>query len=363
MRTKQPYRSLLFAAGLPALLLASACAEKPHPLALTRIEENRMDVVLLSPPDRGGEPAGEEPKVLTPFSFEPLWNPARTLLAFTRIAVGAESVRVLSLYEPGKNNYFDIATMSPEYWTGYGFAPAWHPTGRALAFKMRSASDSGVFIAIFLRNRTVKLLPDPASQIRDLCWGDSGLFFTVQMGPGAAAPLELRYVELPPPDQIAPDDPVRLAGESRILGPGRQPRFHAGQVYFLRDTERGFDLLRKNPAGGRELTLAADVGPYFEIGPDGTIAYLSDPEKQGRPIRVTLLHPGRGEPEVTAASAYRMRFSPDGKRLLGLWVTAGAPRYFVYDLKTRRATEVAALREGFSAQVLAELVNRPLFDW
>ena len=261
MSTARSHRFLLFVAGLSTILLAGACARKPLPLALTLLEENRMDVVLLEPPSAGAKSRGE-PKTLVPFSFEPLWNPARTLLSFTRIAVGAESARVLSLYEPSKESYLDVASMSPQQWAGYGFSPAWHPSGRALAFKSRSAQDSGVFAAVFQRQRTVKLLPDPSSQIRELCWAAPGLLFTVQIDSNPGSPFELRYVALPPPDQIAPDDPVRLAGTSRILGPGRLPRFHAGLVYFLRETARGSDLIRRSLAeSSKEETLASGVGP------------------------------------------------------------------------------------------------------
>ncbi|MEW6778328.1 MAG: hypothetical protein AB1405_18665 [Bdellovibrionota bacterium] len=357
----------LFPAILVLFLCAlGACGTKPPALALTRIENERMDVVLFQQQDVTSDGAIlAEVSPLAPFAFEPLWNPAHRWLAFTRIDLVAGGQRVLALYDREGKKARDVAAMTPAHWSGYGFTPSWHPSGQAIAFKVRSERDSGVYAAILAGERIVQILPDPNFQIRELCWGEAGLFFTVEIPDEG---WDLRWVKLPPPSDLAAPDPLRLAGSSVSLGQGLRPVAFGGALYYVRPREKGlaFDLVRDplKGAGGAGLeVLATNVGPYFDISSDGVIAYQSDSSGGTRPVEIALLRPGKKEPEAAAVSAFRFCFSPDGKKLAGLWLVAGTPRYFLYDIKSRRAVEIGALRGDLSANALAQLMDRPLLDW
>ncbi|MCB0218223.1 MAG: hypothetical protein KDH09_00890, partial [Chrysiogenetes bacterium] len=301
------------------------------------------------------------------FAFEPHWNPARTMIAFTRINVATKAQRMLSLYDVEQDKVIDVATMKPEDWTGYGFSPTWSPHGDALAFKVRNSDEgAAVYVVSVKHGKATRILPDVAGEIGELYWNEKGLFFSVREGGPKGPARRLRWVELPPVSDLVTIDPLALARQSVDVGEGSEPRYYDGSLYYLRsskDHSQQFDLVRDELVGAEPEIVLSGVGPYFEIGPDGTIAYQSDPTGGSRPVRLTILRPGQSKGEVTRVSAFRFRFSPDGKRLACLWLVGGRPGYFVYDHRSKEIWALSAFRGDFTADALASLVNRPLFDW
>lgn len=361
-----PSRIFPCLAALLASASLAACGATSKPLALTLVDTERMDVVRVAP---GEDPLGDEEdyiETVSSFAFEPHWNPQRTRIAFTRINVSGEGRRVLSIYLVEEGRIIDVAMMSRADWTGYGFAPAWSPEGRALAFKLRGGKSNGVYALTLADQKTNRLLPDAGGEIDELEWTARGLFFTVRAA-GAQSPVRgLRWVELPPISDLVTVDALSVARDTVDMGLGTQPRFYDGALYYLRPDAEGageFDLVRDELVGAEPEVVLSGVGPYFEIGPDGTIAYQTDPAGGTRLVRLALLRPGASKGEVTRISAFRFRFSPDGKKLACLWLIGGKPGYFIYNHKDRTIRPLTNLRGEFSSDALASLVSRPLFDW
>lgn len=344
------------------------CADKgPRgSLAITRIDnQRRMEVVLIDPEEvRDQEQNPAAVPQIAAFSLEPYWRPDRRELALTRIDVTNNRLRVLSLYAPASKELRDIAAMGVAEWSGYRFSPAWHPSGRAIAFKLFSERRRGVFAAILANQQVLQLLPDPARQIDQLAWGERHLFFSVHPEGQPDGLREIQWVELPTIDSLAGVDATSVARTAKNLGPGFLPRVHNGSVYYVRSIGSAkFEIVRDDLSGNGPEVVVPVVGPYFAIARDGTIAYQSDPLGTGKPVRLTFLEPGSKEPKLTSVSAFQFRFSPDGRRVAGLWVSAGVPRYFVYDRRSEQAFDVAVLRGDLSADALVSLVDSHLFDW
>ncbi|MCB0219264.1 MAG: hypothetical protein KDH09_06170, partial [Chrysiogenetes bacterium] len=99
----QSIRISLLAAVLGLAL--GACASAPRQLVLTFVDAERMDIVRVDPdaePQKQTEEEKEDAAALAKvasFAFEPHWNPARTMIAFTRINVATKAQRMLSLYD------------------------------------------------------------------------------------------------------------------------------------------------------------------------------------------------------------------------------------------------------------------------
>lgn len=352
---------------LALLMLAGGCAKPLPPLAVTWLDSTRMQVMLIDPdkPAVLDPEAKDGPRIVTAFSFEPVWNALRTQLAFTRIDVTNKSARVLSVFDPESGKYRDIAAMSVPNWNNYGFAPVWNPSGTALAFKLRTEEESGVFVALMEEQRVVQLLPDPASQIGELVWGVSNFCFTVNVREENRKNQVIRCIVPPSLDRIGPGDPLRLAGSAESFGEGLSPQFYHDTLYYSRPAEQGvaFEILRHDFKKKTDEIIQSGAGPFFNISSNGMLAYQTDPEGRGRPIRLTLRRLGKDDAEITNISAYRFLFSKDGKHLVGIRLNNSEPRYFIYDCEKKVARDLISLRSDIKAEALAELLDRPLFDW